>query len=106
MPVCFALTRKGDDVPTPLAHIDSAICQALDLPWDADKYVNGWYDTIGFRLALGQGFDEIADHFKADLPKVRTMVGEDWVLTSLRIVHYLNENYHSDAWREHKHAGV
>lgn len=87
MPNCFQLIRDGS--PQPLVQIDNAICQYLDVPADDHKYVAGWYDYVGFGLAVGMGFGRIADLCKAD---------RDWIM--LRICHFLAEHYTSDAWVE------
>ena len=86
MPSCFQLTRIGSHEPSFLQTIDAAICQNLDLPFSDDKWVNSWYDTIGFALACGEDWDWILE----------TYTGH----TTRRIVHFLRENYTSDSWIE------
>jgi hypothetical protein len=54
MAVFFQLTRIGEREPAILQTIDRAICQNLELPFDAVHWVGGWYDIIGFRLAMGK----------------------------------------------------
>lgn len=101
MPVCFQLSRRDSEVftPVPFQHIDNELCQALDLPWDADKYVNSWYDHIGLRLALGYSWDKIIDYYREG---VEDGPYHEWSVRSWRIAAYLAEHYQSDSWWEAK----
>jgi len=89
MPACFQLTRKGDTEPSRFCDLDEAICQHLGVNADPVKYIYGWYDTVGLRLALGYSFNTIIDNLKE--------VGA-WELVA--IAAYLNEHYISNAWHE------
>lgn len=102
MPNCFQLFYlNGDKEPVAFQQVDNAICHNLELPWDEKRYVNGWFDFIGFKLAMGQTFQQIAD----DLQKTIAEDAEggivcEWTVTMLRINHYLMEHYTCNAWVE------
>lgn len=102
MPNCFQLTRKGYPSPAVLQSIDAELCQNLDLPFSEDKWACGWYDLIGFSLACGRTFDEIADAIKEGCIKDNNedIRQRDRGYQLLRINHYLNEHYTTDAWAE------
>ena len=87
MPNAFSLTRKSDPAagPTPLAKIDEEICQMLGVDVDPKLYAFGWYDVIGFRLAMGQSFAQI----KAEVQNYKPMP---------QICDWLEENFVPDAW--------
>ena len=89
MPNCFQLIPKDSNEPESLNSIDEKICMMLNIPIDAEKYCCYWYDTIGFKLAIGQNFAEIIE-------RLTTEYGPDDVWT--RIAIWLNENYTSSAW--------
>ncbi len=61
MPVCFQLYPKATpgSGPAILNKIDEEMCAHFEAPVDPVKYLNGWFDCIGFRLACGKSFDEI-----------------------------------------------
>lgn len=98
MPVCFQLIDRCTGQPAVLQQVDSHICQALDLPWSQTKWVNGWYDFIGFLLACGKSFPQVTDLCHDD----PYSSGDHW-LTMRRINHFLMERYESSAWWEPKH---
>lgn len=103
MPICFQLTPKGYTAPATIQSIDDAICQALDLPWDADEFVCNWYDVIGFRLAMGKTFSQITDAINdsiASCLEAGHPASAYRYRIRLRINHFLLENYTPDAWNE------
>lgn len=89
MPNCFTLTRKSESEPIALATLDEELCALLNVPVDPRYYVEGWYDTIGFRLAVGVALDsEEMTAAMCDEPNM------------LRILAHLRENYTANAWAE------
>lgn len=97
MAIYFQLTRIGSREPSTFQTIDCAICQSLGLPWDNIRYVEGWYDVIGFMLASGKTFAQITDYLNERV----TNGPVDWsdgYRNLLRINHYLLENYSTEAW--------
>jgi hypothetical protein len=67
MPNYFSLTRKTDREagPVPFVTIDEEICAAFEVAPHPYLYFVGWYDDIGFSLAMGKSWDEIrAGHAK------------------------------------------
>lgn len=59
MPTCFDVTRNGETSPTSLNKIDEELCSILGVPVDPVRYVGGWFDYIGLRLACGSSFADI-----------------------------------------------
>lgn len=87
MPNCFALTRKGCNEPESLIAVDEAICAHLGVEIHPVNYVDGWYDSVGFMLAMGRNWQQIreAGFSGKNLPK---------------IIDFLEANYISSAWAE------
>ena len=87
MPNCFTLTRKGASAPSKFADIDNELCAHLGVQPDPIRYYQGWYDCIGFALAIGKTWDWMRKEW-----------AEDTEL--LPIIDYLEAHYVSDAWAE------
>jgi len=100
MPVCFQLTRIGEIEPAYLTDVDAELCQQFEIPFSEHTYAYGWYDDIGFKLALGKSWDELADQYQKY--SYTTSQYQEHELMMLRMVHYLRQHYVVDAWREHK----
>ena len=66
MPACFTLTRKGESKPANLQEIDDEMRQAFGEEPDADRWLWGWYDTIGYGLALGRDWAQLRERFAED----------------------------------------
>jgi hypothetical protein len=93
MPVQVTLYHKATGSVANWLDIDRAICAYLEVPADDDLWVHGWYDYIGLGLAFGRSLPEIADIIKQDWPD------KPWTIPQLRICHFLNEHYTTDAYR-------
>jgi hypothetical protein len=98
MPNCFQLISKATGEPTAFAEIDVALCALLGAPVDPVNYVLGWYDTIGFRCALGDSFDTMREEFadNRDNPQYKPLF---WS-RMLQCVDYLDAHYTTSAWAE------
>src|SRR5262245_46122540 len=76
MPNCFSLSRKiassehlllTEPEPTSLSKIDEELCALLSVEVHPRHYVIGWYDCIGWMLAVrGMDFAEIRDALTLD----------------------------------------
>ena len=97
MPNCFDLTKKGEEAPMSLAKIDDEICAFLGVDPDPVKYHEGWFDSIGFKLATGKNFDQIVENFKEQLLQ---FPDDEWLLKMIKITEYLKDNFTSKAWVE------
>lgn len=99
MPNCFQLLRKSspDEGPVLLPVIDEELCKHFQTPVDPKYWFNGWYDTIGFPLAMGQTFESIITGFKEDLKEATTERDAYWV-NQINIAQYLNEHFTVRAW--------
>lgn len=92
MPNCFQLISKSTGLATKFVEIDRDICQHLNVPCDPVHWYMGWYDTIGWLIAvtgLSLGTPEIR-------ARVTNMPQESETL--LKVLDYLEEHYTSDAW--------
>lgn len=99
MPNCFQLTRRDDHTVVFLQAVDAELAQHLDLPFHPKFWVHGWYDCIGFSVAMGKTLPELIDRYAEWETKEH---GEMWEATHAlyRIAAYLNEHYTTDAWAE------
>jgi len=91
MPKCFQLIDKETNEAEKFSEIDNKICALLNVEPHPKKYMCSWYDIIGFNLANGESFDaqRKMEWLKQD-PELMT------------ILNFLDENYTSRSWFEHK----
>lgn len=97
MPNCFQLYRKGGSEPIAFQTIDEAMCQHFGYHTDPVKYHHGWYDYIGFALAMGKDFAWVIA--KCDEYAVEDKAPEYWGHMK-EIAQWLSENFTSSAWVE------
>ena len=59
----FNLTRKSapDAGPVNLHDLDVEICALIGEPVHPTRYCIGWFDSIGYWLAVGKTWDEIRE---------------------------------------------
>ena len=94
---CFTLTRKGESKPASLQAIDDEMRVEFGEEPDAERWLWGWYDTIGFALALGRDWDQIRgkytqDHYASD--------GGEFAQNTVRVIDWLEANFTANAWVE------
>ena len=95
---CFTLTRKGESKPANLQEIDDEMRQAFGEEPDADRWLLGWYDTIGCGLALGRDWAQLREQFAEDpAESERTNMFRRRMLA---VIDWLDEHYTTDAWAE------
>jgi hypothetical protein len=91
MPNCFQLTKIGEEEPSTLVEIDNALWLKFEgsVPEPNDYWFRGWYDSVGFELALGRTFTEIR---------------AQWSVNSriTPVVEYLEKHYTVRCWAEKK----
>jgi hypothetical protein len=92
MPNCFQLTKKGESEPTSLVKVDEEICAHLGREVHPKWWCCGWYDIIGFSLAMGDDFAKIRGWLEAN------NFSEDMI----KILDYLEANYTASSWYETK----
>lgn len=100
MPNFFSLTRKSDiaNGPVKFAIIDEELCKEFNKPVDPNKYLVGWYDSIGTYLALGkswnwirlQSLERIKEENERQNPD---QVWIEWCELSNLICDYLEKNF-------------
>ena len=86
MPNCFTLIPKGTNTPARFAEIDDKLRKAFNQPEDAEKFLWGWYDTIGLALAMGKDWSWIRETFDSE----RLVAVANW----------LEGRYEVDSWCE------
>ena len=98
MPACFTLTRKGESTPSSLQHIDDEMRQAFCEEPDEVRWLWGWYDTIGFGLAMGRDWTQLREQFAEDpAESERTNMFRRRMLA---VIYWLEANYIPNAWAE------
>ena len=98
MPNYFKLTRKGESKPASLQAIDDEMRQAFCEEPDPERWLWGWYDTIGLGLALGKDWAELRKQFAEDpAESERTNLARRRMLA---VIYWLEANYVSNAWAE------
>ena len=102
MPNCFQLTTIGSNEAAMLHDVDAALCAHFGKPVHEKHWFAGWYQSIGFSLALGQTFAEIREDFERDAQEDPE---PQWYRTQIAIVDYLESHYTSDAWVESSWGG-
>lgn len=98
MPNCFQLTCKTRGKPINLQQIDAEICQFLCVPCDPNRWVCDWYNTIGFALAMGKTFPQI----RAIWEDAAEGAEPSEVEQDFEVLAYLETNFTSDAWYQHR----
>ncbi len=63
---CFTLTRKGESKPASLQDIDDEMRQAFGEEPDEVRWLWGWYDAVGFGLALGRTWAQEREQYAED----------------------------------------
>lgn len=98
MPNCFTLTPKGEDTPKNLARIDDDMCEHFGVKPHPNNYLNGWFDSIGLRLAMGDSLEEIKANYSSKIGERVEHDGFDIYKRLATIAAYLEERYTSDAF--------
>jgi len=95
MPNCFKIMEKDSIEAVSFSDIDDKLCKLLGVEPDAKYYVESWVDTIGRMISIGKplGSEKLRT-------AVKKMSGED--SNSWKILIYLEQHYHSDAWYQIK----
>ena len=98
MPNCFTLTRKGESKPANLQEIDDEMRQAFCEEPDEVRWLWGWYDTIGFGLAMGRTWEQLREQFAEDpAESERTNMFRRRMLA---VIYWLETHYVFNAWTE------
>ena len=100
MPNCFTLTPKGEATPKNLALIDDDMCSHFGVTPNPRTYFNGWFDSIGLRLAMGHSLAEIKAYYSSKIGERVEHDGFDIYERLAAIAEYLEERYTSDAFYE------
>jgi hypothetical protein len=98
MPACFTLTRKGESKPAILQEIDDEMRVEFGEEPDPEQWLWGWYDTIGYGLALGRDWAQLREQFAEDpAESERTNMFRRRMLA---VIYWLEANYIPNAWAE------
>lgn len=101
MPVCFQLLEKTNHEAVAFQEVDEQICEHFGISAHPKKYVCGWYESIGLRLACGQSFDEILEEFARTIAEGNPNRAEEiWLVDIIKIAKFLRDHYDMRSWRE------
>jgi hypothetical protein len=91
MPNCFQLIDRTTGEAESLNKIDEQICELLGRPVHSRDYVENWFDTIGFEIAMGTPLES---------PEMDKFLTTKWPHREhhAKILAFLRERYGSDAW--------
>ena len=95
MAAYFQLISKKTGEPTPFNQIDKELCDLFEQPVDPEKYILGWYDAIGWRIATGRTAEQIWDEFQG---YVDANDHANYYSALLIALNYILDNYTSSAW--------
>ncbi len=102
MPNCFALVDKKTNQRAVLQEVDRLMCENFKQPCDEIRYLCGWYNSVGLRLACGQSFTEILTEYQDYVEKANDPMEKDYYESMIEIIKWLDINYTSESWYEHK----
>lgn len=91
MPNCFMLTRKGEEKASSLMRIDEEMCMHFGAEVHPTRYYLGWYDLVGFSLAMGRDWNWMREQLKKD------EIVDDPILL---VIDWLEENFIADSWSQ------
>lgn len=100
MAAYFNLTPRCDpgNGPMSLADIDNGIRQFLGLGHDAERYAFGWYDSIGFMLAMGSSWDRVDCMILEWINRSKATQAKIEECQLMAISQWLQQNYIVSAW--------
>jgi hypothetical protein len=89
----------------PLQKIDEEMCAAFGVPVHPKNWCGGWYNSVGFRLAIGQSFAvQLAKEEEKLLDEqTKPVVDEievEYHQDQITIIKWLDANFISDSWVE------
>ena len=102
----YQLTLRGQQEPLVLDAIDAMLVyhyrtSDVSSQYDAEKWWHGWHNIIGFKLALGESFEEIRLGFlkQRDEHDARgEFMDALWDDFMADVAGYLGLNFTSNAW--------
>jgi len=83
MAAYFQMFPLGSTDAESFQDIDDKMCAHFGVPPDPKWYYKGWYDTIGFALAMGKSWDWMREHYSEGLHPV---------------IEYLETRYRAENW--------
>lgn len=102
MPNCFSLTRRSalEAGPVVLQQIDDEMRAHFGAPEDPNHWLNGWYDYIGFSLAMGKSPEWLQQDIDGEILSAKDeSTLKFW--SEMRDIHgWLFTNFTHDAWAE------
>ncbi len=88
MPNCFQLLRG--DAAVPLLQVDEEMCRHFNEPCDPKRWLEFWYDIIGYELARGKSFDEVRSYVAATYPETPRLIKiADWLEANFSVRHWV-----------------
>ena len=98
MPACFTLTRKGESKPASLQAIDDEMRIEFGEEPDKKRWLWGWYNVVGFGLAMGRDWTQLREQFAEDSAEDEESV--EFCCSMLRVIDWLEANFTANAWAE------
>ena len=86
-------------------EIDRELCAHFNVPCDDVHWYNGWYNYIGFALAMGSDWSKIQDNIQEiihERQEENDSDGVEYWTRMQQIRQYLAERFNSSAWYEVK----
>jgi len=105
MAAYFQLISFKTGEPTSFNQIDEEICAAFDHPVDPERYICGWYDAIGARIATGNTLDQVRTIFIGYI--IEAIMDERkanqirYYTNLIGILNWITNHYTTNAWYSH-----
>lgn len=105
MPNCFQLTRRTalEAGAVTLQQVDKELCEHFQAPCDEKEWYCGWYNYIGFLIAMGKDWDWLTDDINkmiAEAKEHNDKPAEDYWSHMQEVRKWLQETFTYEAWVE------
>lgn len=105
MAAYFQLYKIGEETPTTFQQVDKEMCEFFNAPVDEKYWFCGWYDTVGFKIAVTAPSswqvlrEEYAKQKLEFLLETQHPEQAEWYNAILDIIDWFEPRYTFSAWQ-------